>query len=237
MISITIASENCNTWQKKNHEDTAAYELECSSCSAYGSFSYLQKYFIWCWEISIPFDWEFCEWEKIKLYPTQVPIVLIKCDLCGEIHRLYPSFLLKGTTLTQAALLFITFIYESSALTWRAIPDKFCDGADKIAHSTLFKAVHGLGKSILRDNKIKEALAELVSRYQPCSPPAETTTWPADKSRYAHTLADEHLLRGILLPLLKTIHDTFTSHFFKYLHVLRILLSGLSPPVTRLYHS
>lgn len=232
MISITIASENCNSWQKKNHEDTAVYEFECSSCSACGSFSFLQKYFIWRWEIDIPYDWKFGEWERIRLYTVQVPIILLKCDQCDQTYRVYPSFLLKGTTLTQTALIFIAFIYESSGLTWRAMPDKFCNGSDKIAHSTLFKAVHGLGESLLGNNKIKEAVADLGRRYQPCTP-----AWPADKSRYAHTLEHEHLLRDILLPLLKTIHDTFSSCFFKCLHALKTLLLGLSPPVTRLYRS
>jgi hypothetical protein len=232
MKSVTVISENCNSWNRKDFTNTADYDLECSSCSAYGKFSYVQKYFIWCWEIDLPFAWEYGEWEQIKLYPIQVPVVLIKCDLCGEIHRVYPSFLLKGTTLTQTALIFITFIYESSDLTWRAIPDKFCDVANKIAHSTLFKAVHGLGKSLMENNKIREAVAELVSRYLPC---ALDETWPAEKSHYPHTQGHEQSLREILLPLLKFSYDTFTSYFFKYLRPLRTILFGLSPPIIKLY--
>jgi hypothetical protein len=234
MIILTIVSENCNTWNRKDFTNTTDYDLECSSCSAYGRFSYVHKYFIWRWEIDIPYDWQYGEWEEIKLYPTQVQIIVIKCDLCGEIYRVYPSFILKGTTLTQSALIFIIFIYESSDLTWRAIPEKFCDAANKIAHSTLFKAVHGLGKSLVENNeKIREALEELVSRY---SSPAsvESSAWPAQKSRYEHTLKHENSLREILLPLLKCSYGTFTSFFFKYLRALRTIISNLPPPISKL---
>lgn len=235
MKSVTVISENCNTWNKKDFANTADYDFECSSCSAYGAFSYVQVYFVWRWEIDIPPNWRYGQWEQIKLYPTQVPIVLIKCDLCGEMHRVYPSFLLKGTTLTQQALIFITFVYESSGLTWREIPNKFCDAADKIAHSTLFRAVHGFGKSLCENSKIREAAAELISYYLP---PALGETWSAAKSRYEHTLNHEHLLRKILFPLLhlKFGYETFAGFFFKYLRPLRKILSSLSPPVSQLYY-
>jgi hypothetical protein len=104
--------------------------------------------------------------------------------------------------------------------------------ANKIAHSTLFKAVHGFGKSLMGNNKIREAVAELASRYQPC---ALDEAWPGEKSRYAHTLGHEQSLREILLPLLKISYDAFTSYFFKYLRSLRTILSGLSPPIIKLY--
>ncbi len=236
MTSITIVSENCNTWNRRDFTSTAEYDLECSSCSAYGKFSYVQKHFIWCWEIDIPVDWQYGKWEQIKLYPMQVAVVFIKCDLCGEIHRVYPSFYLKGTTLTRAALIFITFAYESSDLTWRAIPEKFCDAVNKIAHSTLFKAVHGLGKSLEESNKkTRTAVEELIGRYQtPTLVEEGSSTWPAEKSRYEHTLKREHILRAILLPLLKFKHDTITSHFFNYLRPLRTIISGLSPPISKL---
>jgi hypothetical protein len=229
MTSITIVSENCNTWNRRDFTSTSEYDLECSSCSAYVNFSYVQKYFIWRWEIDIPYDWKYGEWDDLRLYPTLVPIILIKCDVCGEMHRVYPSFILKGTTLTQTALIFITFIYETSKLTWRAMADIFCEAANKIAHSTLFKAVHGLGKSLCANNKIREAVTELASRYLS---PGETA-WPAEKSHYEHTLAQEHALRETLLPLLG--YETFTSFFFKYLRSLRTIFLNLSPPVSKLY--
>lgn len=229
MKSVTVISENCNTWNKKDFTNTAEYDLECRSCSTCGNLSYVKKYFIWCWEIDIPRDWQYSKWEKIKLYPTQVQVILMKCDVCGDMHRVYPSFILKGTTLTQTALIFMTFIYETSKLTWRAMADIFCEAANKIAHSTLFKAAHGLGKSLCANNKIREAVTELASRYLS---PGETA-WPAEKSHYEHTLAQEHALRETLLPLLG--HEIVTSFFFKYLRPLRKIFLNLSPPVSKLY--
>jgi hypothetical protein len=122
--------------------------LECSSCSSCRKFSFLFKYPIWRWEIDIPRDWEFGQWNRIRLYPVQVDILVIKCEDCGETYRAYPSFVIKGTTLTFSALIFIAFVYEYSGLVWRYIPEQFCCNHDMIAHSTIYKAVHGLGKSI-----------------------------------------------------------------------------------------
>jgi len=236
MKSITIESENCNSWNRREFENTSEYELGCSSCSAYGSFSYVQKYSIWRWDINIPYDWKYGEWDRIRLYPVPVPIVMIKCNLCGEVHRLYPSFVLKGTTLTLTALIFVTFTYESSNLTWRNIPDKFCDKENKIAHSTVFKAVHGLGKSLTCNKKIREAVEELTRQYQPPNSADEShPAWPPEKSRYEHTLAHEHALRAILHPLIYLkFRDELSSLFFRYLIPLRIILSALSPPISKL---
>jgi len=230
MKRITILSDNCNTWNKKDFSNIADYDLECGSCSAYGSFSYVQTHYVWRWEIDIPYNWHYGEWEEIKLFPTQVQVVWIRCDVCGEIHRLYPSFMLRGTTLTLSALIFIAYIYESSDLTWRDIPEKFCDEVNRIAHSTLFKAIHGLGKSLVENERIRGAVAELANRYPALG------SWPPDKSRYAHTLNREHSLRDLLLPLLPyKSTESFTAFFFQYLRPLRMLLSGLSPPIHPLY--
>lgn len=76
MTSVTVISENCNSWNRKDFTNTTDYDLECSSCSAYDKFSYVQKYFIWRWEIDIPYNWQYGEWEKIKLYPTQEKYIL-----------------------------------------------------------------------------------------------------------------------------------------------------------------
>jgi len=114
-------------------------------------------------------------------------------------HRVYPSFLVKGTTLTLSALTFIAFVYESSNLTWCDLADKFCDQENKIVHSTLFKAVHGLGKSLGESNKkIREAVEELTSQYLfPALVEESDPAWPSEKSRYEHTLKHENSLREI----------------------------------------
>ena len=125
----------------------------------------MSKYSIGRWEIDIPYDWEFGQWERIRLYPAQADILIVKCESCGEIYRVYPSFVIKGTTLTLSAPIFIAFVYEYSTLVWRDIPEKYCDEHDKIAHSTLYKAVHELGKSLADNGIIKDGVRELTEKY------------------------------------------------------------------------
>ncbi len=67
MNSLTVTSENCNTWNKQDFTNIAEYDDECGLCSVYGKFSYVQKYFIWRWEIAIPADWQHGNFEEIKL--------------------------------------------------------------------------------------------------------------------------------------------------------------------------
>ena len=92
------------------------------------------------WEVDIPYDWEYGQWDRIHLYPIQVKVLVVKCVVCGEEYRIYPSFVLPGTTLTLSALIFVAFVYRFSELTWRDIPEKFCTEEDRISHSTLYKA-------------------------------------------------------------------------------------------------
>jgi hypothetical protein len=165
-----IISENCSSWNSKNSKNILNIintELECVQCSSFGNFSLVKKYSIWRWEIDIPSDWKYGQWERIKLYPVQVNVFMVKCESCNEKSRVYPSFIVKGTTLTFSALIFITFVYETSNLSLREIPQNFCDENNRIAHSTIYRAMHGLGKSIIGNDKIRENIRELKRRYLP----------------------------------------------------------------------
>ncbi len=232
MKNIILKSDNCNSWNKKDFTDSANYDHECPSCSGYGGFYYIINYFIWRWEISIPYNWQHGQWEALKLYPAQVSVPTIKCAMCGEKYRVYPSFVIKGTTLTQSALLLITYIYELSGFTWRGLSDMLCEPTDKIAHSTLFKAVHGLGNSLMENQKVRESITALMNGFLPCD---SDEAWPEEKSRFAHTLGHERSLRQILKPLLELGYKAFTGFFFKYLRLIRRNLSWLSPPISRPY--
>lgn len=229
-------SENCNTWNTKNFDTHLDLDLQCTVCSAFDVFSLVQKYFIWRWEIHIPYDWKHGEWDKIKLSPVQVPILIAKCDLCNKIYRVYPSFIIAGTTLTLSALAFVIYAYESSDLTWREIPILFCsDEHNRIAHSTLYKAVHGFANSI---PKIKEALEKLNNHYFPSLvDQVVTKVWPSEKSRYTHTLDREASLRNMLSFFVYQIQKfgDFSQMFFTYLRQLRNVFSELSPLVGKLY--
>jgi hypothetical protein len=211
--------------------------LECSSCSSYSNFSLLDEYFIWRWDAYIPYDWEYGQWERIKLSPVQVKIYKVKCIDCGEEYRVYPSLVLPGTTLTQPALIFISFVYETSLLTWRDIPEKFCSERDKIAHSTLYKACHGLGKGILlQSERIQEGIRKLYATYAPYENTILSGTHNI-KTLYQHTRERAEALYSILLPLSYCYHGKqhFKRAFYTHLRPLRLILSSLDPPVLKLY--
>jgi hypothetical protein len=187
----------------------------------------------------VPYDWEYGQWERVRLYPVQVDILILKCDSCGEVYRVYPSFVIEGTTLTLPALIFVAFAYEYSYLTWRDLPEKFCEEHNRIAHSTLYKAVHGLGKSIAdSDNGIKDAIKQLADKYIPVAKePAQVSVWPAEKSLHEHTLKREAAVRALLVPLVScciTNYD-FTRLFYAFIRTVRTILSDADPPVYRLY--
>jgi len=235
MKRLTYVSQNVNTWNNKKNENITQFELECSSCSATDSFSLKNNNTIWRWEIHIPYDWEYGQWERIRLYPVEVQILIVECLACGEKFRVYPSFVVEGTTLTQSALIFIAFAYESSDLTWRDLPEKFCDQNNKIAHSTLYKAVHGLGKSILENEQVRKELNALTAKYLPAKE-EPTSNWPPPKSLSERTINRENALRETIYPL-NDPTVSFTHFFYRYLRQLSTVLSLLNPPVQLIYQN
>jgi hypothetical protein len=157
---------------------------------------------------------------------------------CGEECRVYPSFVLTGTTLTLPALVFIAFVYETSGLTWRNLPEKFCTEEDRIAHSTLYKAVHGLGKRLLEQNQtIQEGIRKLHAAYLPQGV-TSLPGYPRMKALYDHTREREAALLDILLPLCayNLSEPLFLRVFYHYLKPLRLILSSLDPPTLKMYN-
>jgi hypothetical protein len=125
---------------------------------------------IWRWDIEIPQDWEYGQWDRIRLFPVQVNTYKAMCNSCIAESRVYPSFVMEGTTLTIQALIFITYVHATSTLTWRDMPEKFCSATNRIAHSTLYTAVHGLGKSLLiQADRVAEGLRRLHATYDDAS--------------------------------------------------------------------
>jgi len=133
-------------------------------------------------------------------------------------------------------LIFVAFIYEYSTLVWRDIPEKFCDENDKIAHSTIYKAVHGLGKSIDDDDKkIKDAIQKLHDKYLK---ELNTDLVPAptmpEKSLYEHTRKRVAAARFLLSPFLivfNNVHTEFPRLFYAYTRSAGLILSNIDPPV------
>lgn len=189
------------------------------------------------WEIYIPIDWKFGEWESIRLLYVPVDILFVKCQACQKKFPIYPSFVIKGTTLTFSALVFCAFAYECSDLKWRDLPEKFCKEHDKIAHSTIFKAVQGIGKCMADDcNEMQEGVAELAKRYSPADKSTvEITPAIHEKSVTEHTIRRERAVREMVSPLAATGFRNFVHFFYTYIRALRKILSGSDPPVRRIY--
>ena len=238
MERLSAYSDNCIAWNGGQFEKAGIFDLECTACSSESCFAILESKRIWRWEIDIPGDWRFGEWERVHLYPVRVKAYIIECNICGKKYRVYPSFAIPGTTLNISALIFIAFVYEYSPLTWRDIPTKFCRGYDITAHSTLFKAVHGLGLAIFEHYCcISIGIKELAKKHLSDDKGKEAALWPDLKSIRSHTIIREHALRTFLSSFLS--FDTDYCDFFHLFHIFlkktRIIMSDVDPPVIVLY--
>ncbi|MEW5897983.1 MAG: hypothetical protein AB1652_02275, partial [Bacillota bacterium] len=151
--------------------------------------------------------------------------------------RVSPSFLIAGTTLTLSAVAFVAFAYETSGLTWRDLPEKFFDGRDKIAHSTLYRAVHKTGK-LLESNRL---VADLRRRYLPAPKkerivPLEGFGWSPPKSLFTHTIARELGARCFVKELLPGKSGGFTELFHRHLDNWNRIFTGWQKPLPLLYN-
>lgn len=237
--------------------------MHCDSCSALGSFTLDPVPIpIWRWDIEIPQDWEYGQWDRIRLFPVQVNTYKAMCNSCIAESRVYPSFVMEGTTLTIQALIFITYVHATSTLTWRDMPEKFCSATNRIAHSTLYTAVHGLGKSLLiQADRVAEGLRRLHATYDdasgtlsgslsdartqavsgtPSNVPTQTISGVLHvKARLPHTRARERALHLLILPLsrLRVLEPLFLRAFLMFIKPVRVIQSALSPPIYKLYYN
>lgn len=239
MKSICINSDNYSDWNSKNYKNELIYlDLECCYCSSYGKFLFEKSRLRWAIDVDIPYGWEFGQWSKITIFPVQINILTVKCEVCNEKFQVKPSFVLKGTRLTAAALVFTIFVYEVSELTWRDIPKTFCKSSNMIAHSTFYRAAHGLGKSIVENINIEAEIQALKDKYLFKSEAEyNNLNFPPEKSIFEHTIHREVALRDLFLPMVsfKELQDKIYLFFFKYVRSLKIIFTGLDPPVSPLY--
>lgn len=192
---------------------------ECPACSSKESLDYQIGNRRWCWSIRIPKHWVCGNWESVTLLPVQVVVPGLSCRTCGAAVLLEPSFLMEGTTLTVQAVAFIAFAYENSGLTWRELSVAVCEEDTPIAHSTLFKAVQGLGE---RGRQMVESLkANLRAEFPP--------GWPPRKSRKPHTIAREYAVRWLFTGMLESLRSAgrFVECFFRQVHALRNALGNI----------
>ena len=164
---------------------------------------------------------------------------IVQCKICKAKYRVYPSFVLKGTSLTLFALVFIAYVYETTELTWRDMPMEFCHGNEIISHSTLYKAVHGLAYSLsLYKPVISEGIQEFSDKCQSSSEDdPQMPVLMIQKSIFLHTQAREVLIKAFLLNIRSYDsigHDFFRS-FHMYIKKAGMILSNVDPPVKALY--
>ena len=136
------------------------------------------------------------------------------------------------------ALVFISFVYETTDLKWRDIPIVFCHRSEVIAHSTLYKAVHGMAKSLsLHISVIIKGIQELTDIYQSHDVDPQISGSIKTKSILVHTKARELLIIAFLLNIrpYSSDYNDFPSSFYVYIKKAEIVLSNVDPPVSMLY--
>jgi len=241
MNKITYFAPVCNNWLNKNFENIGEEVGQCPSCASLNTLEYKKSCVVWRWHIRIPGDWVYGNWSQVNLYLEQVHLPVLRCSVCKELIKVSPSFLLQGTTLTLPALAFIIFAYETSDLTWRDLPEKFDDGKEKIAHSTLYIAAHRMGKLLENDSFMEDLrrryLPSYKSRRKTSVTLIEGKEWALPKSLFTHTQAREKGARRLVADLLpgKTKNLKFQHFFFHHLNNLNHTFAGWNKPLPKLY--
>jgi len=236
MKSIIYYAPIRKTWTNEKCENMGDLIRDCLNCASIGSFKYEYTSYEWRWDIVVPDNWTFGQWEQAELLPVQVPLPVYRCKECNQLIKIIPSFCLRGTTLTLNALVFIGFIYEFSELTWRDLPIKFCEEKDRIAHSTLYKAVHCVGKLVSTEQEIEE----LRQKYLPSGntvEPDQSLVWPPPKSLFPHTITRENGIRMLLEKLLpaKSLKEKFRESFIRFINPLNRIFARWNKPIPQLY--
>lgn len=236
MNSITLLAPVCKTWTDEKCKNISLEIGICPACASINTFQYLHTCHRWHWDIVIPENWTFGQWDQIKLSPVRVALPVYCCTECNEQIKITPSFCLRGTRLTLQALAFISFVYETTELTWRDLPEKLCDENNKIAHSTLYKAAHGTGKLMATEQELQR----LHLKYQPSNCPVQSeppSVWPPPKSIFTHTVAREKGLRLFLINLLpgKVLHRKFLEYFYCWIHFSNRIFTKWNKAINNIY--
>lgn len=234
-MNIIHPSENCKSWILRPFDNICEELQACTACSSDRSFTVKDIHFIWRWDIDIPQDWRWGDWDQIRLHTVKVPIILVQCADCRTPFVIYPSFIIGGTTLTIQALMMVAFAYEYSLLTWRGMVEHFCDESDRIAHSTLYRAVHSIGLLLVGNAEAYRVAEEYLNNFD--IPGFSKMPWPPLKSRYEHTRERESCVRDILQLLLciLSLSPGFIHAFFRYLKNMHLFFKNLNSPLAQLY--
>lgn len=236
MINLPYFFSICKAWTEEKQKNIAQEIDECPYCSSIHTLQYHSACNVWRWHIELPDNWQFPQWELVKLQPIQVTQPILRCTQCGQLIKVIPSFILKGTTLTLPALIFITFTYMFSDLTWRDLPQKFCSADNRIAHSTLYKAAHSLGRALSIDSELRSLCQKYLSD-KSSIPKRSTSIWPPPKAIYIHTvirITGNRLLLTRLWPG-RPGNTSFPERFYRSVIALSQVFDKWNKPLPPLY--
>jgi len=236
MFIIYYFHYNIKTWNEY-FKNIFREILICPLCKSEGSlvnFSFVPVQHV---DIGISKGWDFADWVsgKVFLYWITIYLPILKCMACGVKIKIKPSFLIDGTVLTLPALQFVAFAYEYSITSWRKLTKALCIKDAHIAHSTLYKAVHGLGMTL----ELKDEAENLARVYCPhlLEPEGQLDQWPPEKSVRDHTVSRERQVRNLLTSMLKLVKESqvFIYNFLKSFIDLTKKMSRIRLVVTNLY--
>ncbi len=233
MLNLPYFHPHCKTWTKQKALDISQEIEECPYCSAIRSLKCECMAPVWCWDLELPAGWLFPQWESVRLFPIQVNQPVLRYSQCAEHIKVIPSFIQQGTTLTLPALIFVAFAYEFSDLTWRDIPQTFCAEDNRIAHSTLYKAIHGLGRFIQTDSEFRQLCLQHLPTLK-IVPSWPIPNWPPPKSIYIHTVIREKEVR-LLIRFLRPHYQHIPEVFDRFVIALERVFVNSNQQVLVLY--
>ena len=212
MKNVPCFSPSCKIWIKKDPADMAALLVQCTDCGAICSFKLVSIKWITEWDIDIPEDWQFGQWDLVCLHPVSVPRPVLLCTACNLRVLLTPSFVLKGTRLTLDAIAFVILAKEVGGLKWRSLSKLFCSATERLAHSTLYMAVHKMGK--LLGEQVKELSRHFATDLHV---PVRNRCFAAPSALFRHTLERELGARFLIAPLLPFGAARFSRLFYQHI--------------------
>jgi len=159
-------------------------------------------HYVWRIDADIMEGWLVCLRAMARLFWTRVSIICARCERCRCKIKIVPACLIKGTRLTLEALVFTTLAKEISGISWRELCDLLCSDGDGCVFSTLYEAVHRVGKFL---DSEKMELFEWARRVSNTAPEpyllrteAITEGFGPLSARYDHTISREMSARSLV---------------------------------------
>jgi hypothetical protein len=193
---------------------------ECPLCAKKDGFKHLITKYRQGIDVEIPCDFDISKINDCKLIFVEIPYLIVECKCCCEKIKIIPSFLIKGTRLTLSALTIVSIFYHTIPKeSWRSLNEKICYSCDNIAHTTLYRGYHALGKN-LKDSK--ELLKEILNNDTKST--FEEVNNIHQKARKKNTKIREKMVIKLFLMLLLSIPKESNKFLKKCFMILENLV-------------